>query len=243
MTDFVNIVGFVFARGGSKGVPNKNLRLLGGKPLIGHAIEAALQSRSLNRVVVSTDSLEIARVARSYGAEVPFMRPPEQASDDAPERLAWRHAIEQIEQIDGSRIDFFVSIPPTCPLRSSSDIDNAVQALADGDGDIVLSATEASCNPYFNMITIAKNGAAMLAATPESDVSRRQDAPKVYELTAVAYAARRDSIFKFDSIFECDARAIEVPVERAVDIDTEFDLKLAEFLYSQRTHQEVTRAA
>lgn len=239
----LHTLGFVFARGGSKGVPNKNLRLLDGKPLIAHAIEAALQSRSINRVIVSTDSLEIAHEARKHGAEVPFMRPLELATDTAPERLAWRHAIEQMERIDGKRLDVFVSIPPTCPLRIPSDIDRAVDALVAGDGDIVLSATDASCNPYFNMITIAENGAAELAAKPNGNVARRQDAPKVYELTAVAYAARRDPIFQFDSIFDCDARAIEIPAERAVDIDTEFDLKLAEFLYSQNQQPPIRKAA
>lgn len=239
----LHTVGFVFARGGSKGVSDKNLRQLGGKSLVGHAIDAALQSRSLDRVVVSTDSLEIANVARMCGAEVPFMRPVELASDNAPERLAWRHAIEQIELLEGKRVDVFVSIPPTCPLRLPSDIDRAVEALVNGDGDIVVSATDTSCNPYFNMITIADNGAAELAAKPQGKVTRRQDAPKVYELTAVAYAARRDPIFQFDSIFDCDVRAIEVPEDRAIDIDTEFDLKLAEFLYSQQIRRPTKLAA
>lgn len=238
-----NTLGFVFARGGSKGVPNKNLRLLGGKPLIAHAIETALESRSLDRVIVSTDSAEIASVARQFGAEVPFMRPAELASDTAPERLAWRHAIEQIEQLDGKRVDVFVSVPPTCPLRQPEDIDRVVDSLLANGGDIVLTATSSKCNPYFNMITIGSNGEAELASKPSGRVTRRQDAPHILELTAVAYAARRDSIFEFDSIFDSDARAIEVPEERAVDIDTEFDLKLVEFLFAQRAAQQNTKAA
>lgn len=239
----VNTLGFVFARGGSKGIPNKNLRSLGGKPLIAHAIEAALECQCLDRVIVSTDSPEIATVSRMYGAEVPFMRPAELATDTVMERLAWRHAIEQMEELEGNRIDIFVSVPPTCPLRSPDDIDRAVEALLAGDGDIVLSATESKCNPYFNMITIGPQGAAELASKPDDRITRRQDAPTVYELTAVAYAARRDSIFDYDSIFDSDARAIEVPEERAVDIDTNFDLKLAEFLYAQRSERHVRKAA
>lgn len=234
----LHTLGFVFARGGSKGVPNKNLRLLGGKPLIGHAIEAALSSQSLDRVIVSTDSLEIAHAARTFGAEVPFMRPDDLASDDAPERLAWRHAIEQMEELEGKRVDVLVSIPPTCPLRLPLDIDRAVESLKRSNGDIVLSAMTASCNPYFNMITIGDNGSAELAAKPNGRVTRRQDAPRVYELTAVAYAAKRDPIFEFESIFDCDARAIQIPAERAVDIDTELDLQFAEFLYSQRNDSQ-----
>ncbi|MEO2031054.1 MAG: acylneuraminate cytidylyltransferase family protein [Planctomycetaceae bacterium] len=238
-----NTLGFVFARGGSKGLPNKNLRLLGGKPLIAHAIEAALASRSLNRVFLSTDDPEIAEVARHFGADVPFMRPAHLASDDVPERRAWRHAIEEMEQREHQRVDVLVSIPPTCPLRAPSDIDRVVNKLLGCDADIVLTATESGCNPYFNMITIAKDGGADLAIRPDGHITRRQDAPTVYELTAVAYAARRDPLFQYDSIFDSKASAIEVPRERSLDIDSEFDLELAEFLISRRPGQRVRRAA
>ncbi len=229
-----NTLGFVFARGGSKGVPGKNLRLLGGKPLIGHAITAALAAKSLQRVVVSTDCPEIAAVARSFGAEVPFLRPAELAGDKSPERLAWRHAIEETERRDGRRIDVFVSIPPTCPLRSPDDIDRCIDELTTTDADIVLTATESGSNPFFNMITISADGAANLAMRPSGKVTRRQDAPTMYDLTAVCYAARRDPIFRHDSIFDCRARAILIPRDRAVDIDTEFDLEFAEFLLCRR---------
>jgi len=236
-------MGFVFARGGSKGLPNKNLRLLSGKPLIAHAIEAALASRSLDRVVVSTDDPEIAEAAQRFGADVPFLRPAHLASDDVPERLAWRHAIEEMEQRERQRVDVFVSVPPTCPLRSPTDIDRVVDRLLDCDADIVLTATESGCNPYFNMITIAEDGLAGLAIRPDGHITRRQDAPTVYELTAVAYAARRDPLFEYDSIFDSKASAIEVPRERSLDIDSEFDLQLAEFLMSRRPVQRVRRAA
>jgi len=228
------IVGFVFARGGSKGVPGKNLRPLDGIPLTGLAIRSALASRYLDRVVVSTDCPEIAHVARRYGAEVPLLRPAELARDAAPERLAWRHAIEQIEAQDRQRLDVMVSVPPTCPLRSSDDIDRCIHRLLSGTADIVLTATESRSNPYFNMITIGSDGQAKLAAKPASAVCRRQDAPVVYDLTAVAYAARRDSVFEHDSIFDGVAEVVVVPAERAVDIDTEFDLELAEFLMRRR---------
>jgi len=238
-----NTLGFVFARGGSKGVPNKNLRLLGGKPLIAHAIEAALATRTLDRVIVSTDDVEIADVARQFGADVPFMRPAHLATDRAPEREAWRHAIEQMELLEQKRVDVLVSVPPTCPLRASSDIDRTVDALLAGDADIMLTASETNCNPYFNMITIADDGAVDLVIRPEGHVEHRQEAPAVYELTAVAYAARRDPLFKYDSIFDSKSGAIVVPHERALDIDTEFDLQLAEFLVSRKQIQSPRKAA
>ena len=229
-----NILGFIFARGGSKGVPGKNLRPLGGKPLIAHAIEAALASRYLQRVVVSTDCPRIAQVARANGADVPFLRPAELASDSAPERLAWRHALQQMEALEGEPIDIFVSIPPTCPLRLPADIDHCVESLLQSDADIMLTATETGSNPYFNMIACDEQGLAQLVIPPQSEVIRRQDAPSVYDLTAVAYAARRDPLFTYDTIFESRTRAVLVPQERAIDIDTEFDFQLAEFLLSRQ---------
>ncbi|MCH2209854.1 MAG: acylneuraminate cytidylyltransferase family protein [Fuerstiella sp.] len=238
-----NTLGFVFARGGSKGLPNKNLRLLGGKPLIAHSIEAALASRSLDRIVVSTDDSEIAAVAEKFGAEVPFLRPAHLATDTVPERQAWRHAIEQMELLEQQRIEVFVSVPPTCPLRIPSDIDRTVDALTGGTADIVLTATKTDCNPYFNMITIADDDAAELAIRPAGHVVRRQDAPTVYQLTAVAYAARRDPLFRYDSIFDSRASAIEIPYERSIDIDSELDLQLAEVLLSHQATQDNRRAA
>lgn len=232
------ILGCIFARGGSKGVPGKNIRPLCGVPLIGHAIRAALASRWLDRVIVSTDSPEIARVAREYGAETPFLRPPELSTDNAPERLAWRHAIETMEAREGRRFDCLVSVPTTCPLRLPGDVDQAVDALMQSDADIVVTATEATSNPYFNMICLDEHGLARLAATPPGKVSRRQDAPPVYDLTAVAYAARRESVMQHDSIFQSRVRPVMVPHERAVDIDTEFDFQLAEFLLQRRLNSE-----
>lgn len=228
-----NILGCIFARGGSKGLPGKNIRRLCGRPLIAHAISTALQTRFLERVIVSTDDVQIAAVARHYGGQIPFMRPAELASDTAPERLAWRHAIESMEQLEGRRIDVLVSIPATCPLRSVMDVDRCVERLLQSDADIVVTAAEATSNPYFNMITLDKDEIAHIAVKPPANVTRRQDAPTVYDLTAVAYAARRDAIFSMDSYFQGRVRAVIVPKERAIDIDTEFDFQLAEFLMNR----------
>ena len=233
----------MFARGGSRGLPNKNLRLLDGKPLIAHSIDAALASRSLDRVIVSTDSPEIASTAREYGADVPFLRPAHLATDHVMERLAWRHAIEEIERLEDRRVDVFVSVPPTCPLRLPSDIDRVIARLLESDADIALTAADCGANPYFNMITIAEDGAADLAIRPDGHITRRQDAPDVYELTAVAYAARRDGLFGHDSIFDSRTVAVTIPRERAVDIDTEFDLRMAKFLLSEQKRESMRDAA
>jgi N-acylneuraminate cytidylyltransferase len=227
------VVGVIFARGGSKGVPRKNIRLLNGKPLIAYAIETARASRLIERVFVSTDDEEIATVARQYQAEVPFIRPAELAQDRTPEWLAWQHAIRSITALDPSRpIDAFVSIPPTSPLRSTEDVDACVQLLLDGEADIVITVRPAERNPYFNMVTLNNSSDAQLVIPPNASISRRQDAPVVYDITTVAYAARPAYVLHATSIFEGRVKAVVVPTERAIDIDTETDFRIAEVLLS-----------
>ena len=221
------VFAFIFARGGSKGIPRKNLHLLAGKPLLVHAIDTARASRHISRIFVSTDDTEIAAVARAHGAEVPALRPAELASDTASEWLAWRHAITDLA---GEPFDVFVSIPPTAPLRSVADVDACIETLLGGDCDIVITASEAHRNPYFNMITRATDGTARIVIAPEGKVTRRQDAPAVYDVTTVAYAARPDFILRESGIFAGRVKAVLVPAERALDIDTQLDFDFAEFL-------------
>jgi N-acylneuraminate cytidylyltransferase len=238
MSAMEKILSCTFARGGSKGIPGKNIRILGGRPLIAHSIQCALSSRYITRQIVSTDCPEIAAVARSWGAEVPFLRPSYLATDTVPERLAWRHAIATMEELDQTRYDILVSVPPTCPLRHPEDIDRCIELLLSSDADIVVTATETSGNPYFNMITLDRDGFARLASNPDGLVTRRQDAPTVYGLTAVAYATRRDPVMTTDSYFQGRVKAVIVPQERAIDIDSPLDLEFAEFLLSRRNPAE-----
>ena len=233
-------VAFVFARGGSKGVPRKNVRMLGGKPLIAYSIETALASRLVDRVVVSTDDREIAGVARRFGAEVPFIRPAELATDTTPERLAWQHAIRAIRQIDGPEaIDVFVSLPPTAPFRSVADIDACIESLVESDADTVIGVTEAHRNPWFNMVIVENDGSARLVMDKESWVGRRQDAPAVFDITTVAYAARPEAVLNTNTIFDGKLKAIEVPPDRAIDIDTELDFQFAEFLLHELAQRNI----
>ena len=227
------VVGVVFARGGSKGVPRKNLRTLAGKPLIGYAIEAARSCRSIERVVVSTDDAEIASVARSYGAEVPFIRPAELAQDSSPEWQAWQHAIRTLEREWATEIAIFVSVPATSPLRGVEDIDACILALRESDADVAITVTPAERNPYFNMVTLDGEHTARLLTISGQPFFRRQDAPIVYDMTTVAYAARKEFVMRATSVFDGRVKAVIVPKERALDIDTELDLAFAEFLLSR----------
>jgi len=236
-----HVVGVIFARGGSKRVPRKNLRLLAGRPLIAYAIDAAKMATSIDRVVVSTDDLEIASVAERLGAEVPFIRPAELATDDSPEWLAWQHAIRTLESAaPGRPIQVLACVPTTSPLRTSQDIDACIAALIESDADITITVTPAARNPYFNMVTV-EGGYAHLVIPPERSIHRGQDAPPVFDMTTVAYAARTDFVLRATGIFDGKVGAVVVSRARALDIDTEEELRFAEFILSRTTVQRGSR--
>jgi CMP-N-acetylneuraminic acid synthetase len=222
-----NIVAFIFARGGSKGLPRKNLLHLAGISLLARAVRCAKDVRSINRVIVSTDDREIAEAARAEGAEVPFMRPPELASDTAREWQAWRHAVEFVENEPGSRkIDIFVSVPPVCPLRTTHDLKRAIALYNKGNADIVFSVTPSK--PYDSRVKLDPSGAASLAQAP--DDAARQRTSTVYDIVRAVNVTSPTYIRQSESIWGGRNATIEIPHERAVEIDTEMDLRLAELL-------------
>ncbi|MFC1822859.1 cytidylyltransferase domain-containing protein [Thermodesulfobacteriota bacterium] len=228
------VYAFVFARGGSKGIPRKNLRHLAGKPLIAYAINTGLKSEIIDRVFVSTEDHEIANVSKQYGAEIAFMRPTELAQDNSPEWFAWRHAVLEIQKNSNiTDMEVFVSLPPTSPLRTVADVEKCIITLMKSDADIVITARKAMRHPSFNMITCDKNGYARLLMPMEKPVYRRQDTSMVYDMTTVSYVTRPEYIIKANSIFEGKVKAVFVPEERALDIDTELDFSFAEFLTSK----------
>jgi CMP-N-acetylneuraminic acid synthetase len=234
---------FIFARGGSKGLPGKNIRPLSGKPLIAWSIHHALSVKRIERVIVSTDSEEIARVARQYGADTPFLRPAELARDDSPEWLAWRHALEYLDTTEGRLPETMVSLPATAPLRLPTDIDNCLDAFEKHDADMIITVTDAHRSPYFNMVKSNADGTVGLVIPAHSSVSRRQDALPVYDMATVAYVTRPAFVMTNNSLFEGRVRAVHVPRERAVDIDTALDFQMAEFFIAQaqltgNPHQE-----
>jgi len=228
------VAGFIFARGGSKGVPGKNVRMLAGSPLIAWAVRSANESRYISRVIVSTDDDKIAKAASAAGAEVPFMRPAELAGDRSPEWLAWQHALTEVRKRDAQPIDVFVSVPATAPLRSAADIDACIEKLLGSDADIVVTVKKAERSPYFNMVTLDGDGYARIVISGKGRMERRQDAPVVYDMTTVAYAARPDFVMRARGVFDGKVMAVEVPPERAIDIDTELDFRIADFLMQER---------
>jgi N,N'-diacetyl-8-epilegionaminate cytidylyltransferase len=218
--------GFIFVRGGSKGLPRKNIKLLAGKPLLVYSIETAKQVTGIEKCFVSTEDEEIASVARAAGAIV-INRPAELASDTAPEWLAWRHAIEWVNANYG-KFQGFVSLPATSPLRSPTDIEDAMSKIETTDADICISVTEASRSPFFNMVKINNDGFLDIVNKAKDGIYRRQDAPIVYDITTVVYATTPDFVLNNSSIFDGKVGFIEVPKKRAVDIDDIYDFLLAE---------------
>ena len=217
---------FIFARGDSKGVPGKNIRNLAGRPLLAYSIIMAQNIDEISRVFVSTDNQDIANIGIKYGAEI-IDRPVELAKDDSPEWLAWRHAIEWLENRE-EYFDCFVSLPTTSPLRNESDVIKCLNLL-DKQTDIVVTMTNASRSPYFNMVS-EQDGYIKLLVENESKYSRRQDVPIAYDMTTVAYVTRPDYIKNNNKVFDGQVKASIVPKERAVDIDDEIDFKIAEML-------------
>lgn len=224
----------ICARGGSKGLPGKNLRLLAGQPLIAHTIAHALRAGGLDRVIVSTDSPEIANVARREGAEVPFQRPVSLATDAAGKADVLRHAVEFVEEQEGRRVDVLVDLQPTSPLREPGDI-AACRLLLDArsDADVVVSVCISPHNPYYSLYEV-KNGRAVISKQASPPLKRRQDAPPVYALNGSIYVYRRRALAAGRGLLDGCVLLYEMPPQRSIDIDDELDLKLAELLVKEK---------
>lgn len=226
----MNIVALICARGGSKGILNKNIKILGGEPLIVRSINQAKKLKEVKRVIVSTDSKEIANIATAAGAEVPFMRPKNLAEDNSSEWLVWRHALESIKKIDGKYPDILIVVPVTSPLRAEDDLKKCLIEFNKGNADIIITVTNSHRNPYFNMVKINEEGLASLVIPQVKTIIRRQESPEVYDMTTVAYVTTPKFILEKDGIFSGKVGYVHIPIERAIDIDNPFDLRIAELL-------------
>ena len=223
-------IAFIFARGGSKGIKRKNVKHLNGIPLILYTLEIAKKSNLFDHIFVSTDDQEIANLAINSGIKL-IKRPKSLATDISPEFKSWKHAVKYLDQnkIKSKKI---VILPVTSPLRNISDIERAITKL-NNKTDMVISINETDHSPYFNMVKINKNGLAEIAIQ-DSKIERRQDSPKIYNMTTVVYATTASYIRKSDSIFEGKVRAIKIPVERAMDIDSNHDFYITELLIKDK---------
>jgi N-acylneuraminate cytidylyltransferase len=231
MNDSVATV--IFARGGSRGIPGKNLALIGGQSLLAHAITQGFDAGA-SEVYVSTDSEEIASEALEHGATVPFVRPSELAADRAPEWFAWQHFCSYIQRNHPGKYGHLLVLPTTSPLRTSGDVNGVLTTLLENQFDVVLSMSEAYRHPQFNLVSRSPSGEVKLYDPHGGHVSRRQDVSAVYDVTTVAYGAKIEFVRSASSMWEGSMGGWIVPRERALDIDTPFDLELAQFLWERR---------
>lgn len=235
----MSILCVIAARGGSQGVPGKNIRLLLGKPVIARAIETALSTPEVERVIVSTDSQAIADVARMAGAEVPFMRPSGLAQSDTGKFQVWQHALRACEEIYGVQYSLYLDIDCTNPLLESVDISNAISLFRDRRRagvpvDAIFTVAQARRNPYFNLVEPDVNGALRMSKTRGATVLSRQAAPAVFEHVAGVYVLDPAYLRRANHLLEGHAEGFEVPEEKAMDIDSEVDFQLIECLLQRR---------
>lgn len=231
----MTVFGAVFARSGSKGVPGKNLRKVGGVSLLERAISLGLSVAGIDRMLCSTDSVRIADVAESSGAEVPFLRPAAISGDHAPEWEAWKHLADHLISDGASESDLLVSIPATSPLRAQEDVERAIHFFHESKFDLVLAVSVSARNPWFNMVTRDENGSVELAIAPDGKrFARRQDAPEVFDITTVVYVTSLGFVRSAKGMFGGLVGSIVVPPERALDVDTELDLEIAELVLRQK---------
>ena len=221
----------ICARGGSAGVPGKNIRPMCGKPLIGWTIEQAFASKVADEVFVSTDSEDIARVARSFGAQVPFLRPAELSTSTAGKLPVIQHLVEWVEAQLGP-VNSIVDLDPTSPLRDIADIQTCFSML-DTNTDVVITGYEIDKNPYFNMVELKANGFYERVCLPSNEVLGRQSAPKVFAMNASVYVWHRRSLSS--SLWNSARIRLHVmPRERSIDIDHFIDFDLVELLMSKK---------
>lgn len=224
----------ICARGGSKGVKGKNLRLLAGKPLIAHSIEQARASGLFDVLAVSSDSDLILQAASEGGCDYMIKRPIELATDDAAKLPVIRHCVSEVERLFGFEFDTLVDLDATSPLRLPVDIIDAVRLLENTGVGNVITAMPARRSPYFNLVEVDPAGVAHLSKTLDVAVIRRQDAPKCYDMNASIYVWRRNSLFEKESLFNSDTRLHVMPEERSIDIDTELDFSFVEFILEKK---------
>jgi CMP-N-acetylneuraminic acid synthetase len=229
----------IAARGGSQGVPGKNIRPMLGKPLLARAVETARASGRVDRIIISTDSPDIARVGAAAGAAVPFMRPVELASSGAGKFQVWQHALAEAERIFGERYDLFVDLDCTNPLIEPADVAGAISRFgelraAGKPVDAVFTVAPARRNPYFNLVEPDAAGALRMSKSAGPTVLARQNAPPVYEHVAGVYVLDANYLRRSQHLLEGHAEGYLIPDSKAFDVDTELDFALIEFLLQRR---------
>jgi len=223
----------ICARGGSKGVSGKNIRLLRGKPLIAHSIEQARASGLFEVIAVSSDSCQILEIAKSSGANIVVKRPDHLATDAAAKIPAIQHCVAQVERDLGLLFSTIVDLDATSPLRIGDDICGAVALLETTGAGNVITAMPARRSPYFNLVELNCDGIAQLSKPLSDPVTRRQDGPKCYDMNASIYVWGRKAFFESTLLFNSDTRLYLMPEDRSIDIHSDLDFEFVDFVMSR----------
>ena len=227
------VLAIIPARGGSKGIPRKNIRILGRKPLIAYAVEVALNSEYVNRVIVTTDDEEISEIAHQCGAEVPFIRPSELAEDSTSDLPVCQHALSWLSAHENYTPDVMAWLRPTAPLRETQDVDTAIKLLIESDADCVRSVCLAKHHPYWMGRLEGNSLVPLIDGIDEKKYYQRQLLPTVYQYNGAVDAIWCKSIPEEGMLFSGNILGCIMPEERSIDLDTELDFKMAELLIQQ----------
>ena len=223
---------FIAARGGSKGVTRKNIRLLAGKPLIAYAIESSIKSKIFSHVVVSTEDKEIARISQKFGAEVPFLRPKKLAADSTGMTEVVLHGLKKLHAL-GYDFDTFVNRDCTVPFLRNKDVAGSISLLKRKNCNAVFGVYRQHLNPYFNIMELDSNGFLKIVKDEEKRPISRQTAPIVYQLNGL-FTYNTEKFFEYRNDVLLNALPYEIPIETGFMIDTEFEFKLAEFIIQKK---------
>ncbi len=221
------------ARGGSKGIPRKNVALVGGKPLLFWTVSEAQKSGSLDRLIISTEDEEIANLARAYGVEIPFLRPRKLARDETPGIEPIIHAARWLEEKEGYCPHYLMALQPTSPLRSAADIEGAIRLAQEKSADAVVSVTSAHTHPYLAKRVLG-NGRIEDLIRQEGGYSRRQEFPPAHMVNGAIYVVKRDVLLRRRTFYPNRTFAYIMPPERSIDVDDSWDLHMADLIIRER---------
>lgn len=220
----------ICARGGSKGVANKNLRKINGIPLIAHTIRQARASSLFDFIAVSSDSEEILRAAKEEGVDIIVKRPEEMAQDTSPKIPVIQHCFKQIETETQQTFDYHFDLDATSPLRAVSDIEGCLNLILNEDATNIITGCQSRRSPYFNLVERDDKGNVGLSKNLPSEVTRRQDSPQTFDMNASIYVWSRESLLRAKSVFMEKTKIYEMPESRSIDIDNPLDFKIVEFI-------------
>ncbi len=223
-----SLIGIIPARGGSKGIPRKNIRMLAGKPLMAWTIEEAKKSKYIDRLILSSEDAEIIKVAKNWDCEVPFVRPSELARDDTPGIEPILHALNTLKE----KYDYAVLLQPTSPLRSVDDIDGCIETCISSNAPSCVSVVEVDQHPYL-MHIFDKTGSLLPFIDKKAEINRRQDLPVIYILNGSVYVAGSIWLQRNRSFIKPSTKGYIMPKERSLDIDNDIDLNLCEILLNR----------